>query len=160
MILKDIYKRFIAIVTLCLFVLSTSGVVLFYHYCQHGHKYVYSMYVDATQELCQENAELQHLNLHQDCCHQETNDIHCCKNHQSHYKTVQLKNDYEFSARQTTPKPITLILLNIEKPQQVDILYSSLIQKELKKELPPEIPLFNPSGKDLVTFQHTLKIAC
>ena len=162
MILKEINRRIIAIITLCLFVLSTSGMVLFYHYCQHANQMVISVYIDSTQELCQENAATLHQSLHHnhDCCHQNPEEKGCCKNHDSNLKTVQLKNTYNFSDRQSAPKPTRLSLLQVETPFQIDVICNSLNQSGLSRELPPEIPLKKLSGKEILTLHHTFKIAC
>ncbi len=163
MILREINKRIIAIITLLLFLLSTSGMVLFSHYCQHADQLVYSVFIDSTQELCQENSDtLLHIHHrhHDDCCSHKSTEDNCCKNHQSDTKTIKLKNDYTFSDRQTTPKTASLSLLLSITQQQVNIIGTSLIKTGLLKELPSEMPLVLPTGRELVTLYNTLKIAC
>ena len=163
MIIKELHRKLLAIATLFLFLLSTSGMVLFYHYCQHAHEMVFSMYVDSTQELCHENA----VALHKNHCHshdcdyaEESNKKPCCEHHQSKHKIVQLKTHYTLSYRLTTPQPTLLSLFENNNVNQTDIIYSSLVQDGILKELPPEISLHQPSGRELVTSFHTLKIAC
>ncbi len=137
--------------------------VLFYHYCQYANKVVYSMYLDSTQELCAENAQaLNHTHQHTDSCcnHSENTEDGCCKNHRSDQKTVKIKSEYNFPDRQSTPRPIALLLFNTDAPIQVDYIRTSFIYTGLLKELPAEIPIAFASGKKLVTLLHSLKIAC
>ncbi len=163
MVLKDIYKRIIAIITLCIFLLSTSGMILFYHYCQHANEFVFSMYIDSTEELCEENAKMLHMLNHDDshcCCQHHGHQKDCCENHQSNSKTLKLKDDFNFAERQTTPKPVLITLLLPEAFDQIDIFHTLLIKYNLPKEIPPETPINLPTGKEWVTSHHSLKIAC
>jgi len=136
--------------------------VLFYHYCQHADQLVYSVYIDATQELCEENAEIENHNHHHHnaCCDHKSKEDSCCENHKSDSKTLKIKNEFNVSDRQTTPKTVSLSLLLAKSPQQVDIIHTSLTKTGLFQEIPPEIPLFLPTGRELVTSYHALKIAC
>ncbi len=165
MILKEINKRIVAIVTLCLFLLSTNGMVLFYHYCQYGNTLVYSVFVDATSDQCKENADAE-LHIHHpeaECCYHDNNKLDnqdCCKEHKTFTKTLKLKNDYNFSDRQATPKPIWLKLWIADLAQNIDLRHCDLHIAEGWRELPFEKPLFQPSGTQLLTLYHTFKIAC
>lgn len=170
MIIKEINKRIVAIVTLCLFLLSTNGMVLFYHYCQHGNTLVYSMFVDATHDQCKENA-VADLHTHHpqaECCSHDNNSLDTnnldnqdyCKEHKTYTKTLKLKNDYNFSDRQATPKPIWLKLWIADLAQNIDVPHCALHIAEGWRELPLEKPLFQRSGTQLLTLYHTFKIAC
>ncbi|GAF04990.1 HYC_CC_PP family protein [Saccharicrinis fermentans] len=163
MILKEINKRIIALITLCFFLLSTSGMILFYHYCLHSHQMVFSVYIDATQELCQENALTFHDHtLSEECCnhHSENAKDDCCENHKSDQEMVKLKDEYNFSDRQSTPRPTTLLLINTDEPTLLEAIPASITNKGLFKKLPPGTPLFILKGKELVTLHQALKVAC
>ncbi len=165
MIIKEINKRIVAIVTLCLFLLSTNGMVLFYHYCQHGTTLVYSVFVDATNDQCKENADAE-FHIHHpelDCCANDyttQDNQNSCNEHKTATKTLKLKNDYNFSDRQATPKPIWLKLWIADILLNIDIPHCALPIAEGWRELPLEKPLFQHSGTQLLTLYHTFKIAC
>ncbi len=165
MIIKEINKRIIAIVTLCLFLLSTNGMVLFYHYCGHDNALVYSMFVDDTSDQCKENAEAEFQIHHAqaECCYHDNNTLDnqdCCKEHKTYTKTLKLKNVFNFSDRQATPKPIWLKLWIADIAQNIYLTHCTLHIAESWRDLPVEKPLFQRSGIQLLTLYHTLKIAC
>lgn len=173
MIIKEINKRIVAIVTLCLFLLSTNGMVLFYHYCQHGNTLAYSMFIDATSDQCKgnanEDAEFHNHHPEVDCCDHDYNDQDnqdCCKEHKSckehktSTKTLKLKNEYHYSEKQATPKPIWLKLWIADIIQHSDLPHCALHIAGGWRELPLEKPLFQHSGTQLLTLYHTFKIAC
>nr|WP_143525026.1 hypothetical protein [Labilibacter marinus] len=122
------------------------------------------MYIDSTEDMCEENAEILFHSTHQhqnDCCTHKAEEKSCCEHHNSSFKTVKLKNDYNYSNRQVPPKPSILsLLIDINAPHQIDILHSSLFDDGLLRELPPEIPLLQHSGREIITLHHTFKIAC
>ena len=148
---------------LCLFLISTSGVVLFYHFCQHAHQTVYSFYIDETEELCAENA-LIYCDNHASCC-QHHHDEHssskpCCDHHKSFHKIVKLTNSYTFSEQIKSPKPLSLKLLFEPFTELMALNEISLSNKELYFDYPPEVPKTLRSGRDIVTSYQTLKLDC
>ncbi len=163
MIVKEIHKRIMTLITLGLFLLSTSGLVFFYHYCIHAHELVYSVFIDSTEDICEENAIINHDHFHHNdqCCHaEETSDHDCCDNHHSSNKIVKLTSAFQFSERQQTPKPILVSLLQQETILQLDYFHALLLEKDFSGEIPPEKPLINTNGRQIITKHHTLKIAC
>lgn len=138
--------------------------VLYYHFCQHANEMVYSVYIDATEDLCEDNAEILLHSTHQhhsDCCSSQPKEKDCCDHHDSSNKSVKLKTDYNISDRQTAPKPnILSLLIDINAPHQIDVLHSSLFDNGIIRELPPETSLLEHTGREIITLHHTFKIAC
>ncbi|SMO44426.1 hypothetical protein SAMN06265379_101848 [Saccharicrinis carchari] len=170
MIIREINKRFIAILTLAMFLLSTNGMVLFYHYCQHGSTVEYVMFMDSTYDQCRENAT-DHCHIHhpeKECCEQHNDKLNenfneehfCCSDHKTYTKTLKLKNEYNSSDRQAMPKPICLELFLSNISPGLSISNHTIFTTEGWRELPLEKPLFQYSGTQLVTLYRTLKIAC
>jgi len=167
MILKESYKKIFTFFLLFLFLISTSGVVLFYHFCSHAHETIYSFYIDDTEELCAESA-ITHDDVipHDDHCCNEEFDLHdhsynkCCDNHQSFHKTVKLDSNYTFSKQLKSPKPMELSLLFETYTLLLEINIQDHFKKPFFENTPPESPSCLLSGKDIVTNFKTLKLDC
>jgi hypothetical protein len=165
-LLKELHKRILSLIILCLFLISTSGVVLFYHFCQHSNQMLYSVFIDETEDMCAENAlicETPHQH-HNHCCQQESKtflskDESCCQHHQSFYKTIKLNTTYLIAKKLSSPKSTQLSLLfstyliNSERDANQE-----LQGKALLRNFPPSSTIFKLSGRDIVTFHHSLKI--
>ena len=165
MIFRELYKRITIVVTLCLFLMSTGGMILFHHTCKHADKIFVSLYIDATPELCEASYNLCESTLHSHehvCCSSEDEDTHHHENngeheHKSTYTTAKINTVYTSSDQLTLPKPITLSVLSINIPFEAT---SYIIDKTQFKELPPELPTFLQSGREIITYNHSFKIHC
>ncbi len=165
-LLKELHKRILSLIILCLFLISTSGVVLFYHFCQHSNQMLYSVFIDETEDMCAENAlicETPHQH-HDHCCQQESKkhlykEESCCQHHQSFFKTIKLNTTYLVAEKLSSPKSTQLSLLfstYLIKPQRG--FNQELQGMGLSRDFPPSSPIFNFSGRDIATFHHALKL--
>lgn len=160
MAFKNLIKRGIAFLLLGLFLVSTSGMVMYYHFCQYSNEVVVSVYVDSTAESCSESA---HHKIHEDlhtcagCCtvHEEDK---CCDDHQTNSKTAKLDIPLSFSNEEIAIEPSTLELPfeNIKLELRSEIVTQNNSQYYNFKEHKP-IPIY---GRDLVTYLNTFKVYC
>lgn len=161
MILRELNKRIVVFITLCFFLMSTSGMVLFYHFCQHSNKTLVSLYIDTTQKLCEQSINNCSNTIHSHkklCCYsQKENANHNHHQHKSNYKTVKIHTVYSSTNQQTLPKPISLLVLSFSIPLETSITINN---KGVFRELPMEIPILLPSGREIITSNHSLKIHC
>ncbi len=168
MIIKETYKKVFTFFLLGLFLISTSGIVLFYHFCKHSHHTIYSFYIDDTQELCAENAILYDDFIpHDDHCCSEELDHHdhsdnnkCCQKHKSFQKTVKINLSYTYTKQLKSPKPLELKLF-FEQYTEVfftDNLYTLSLNLLFKS--PPDSPKLQLTGRDIITHHQTLKLDC
>ncbi len=167
MILRESYKKIFTFFLLFLFLISTSGVVLFYHFCSHAHQTIYSFYIDETEELCAESAVINgDIIPHEDhCCNEELdhhNQYHnkCCDHHQSFHKAVKLNTNYTISKQLKSPKPLELSLLFDSYTLLLDNNDFRLFRNNIFENTPPESPSYLFSGKEIVTNFHNLKLDC
>ncbi len=166
MILKEMYKRLFTFFLLALFMISTSGIVFFYHFCKHSHQTTYSFFIDTTEEVCAENYKLQDKDIsHTNCCesevlHQIYSNNKCCAQHKSYSKTVKLNNVYTFTKKIDSPKPLVLGLLYAVIPTSLIIKDQEGIFYNLRDYTPPESPVNIRSGKEIITHHESFKLDC
>ncbi len=167
MIIREAYKKIFTFLLLLLFLISTSGVVLFYHFCAHAHQTIYSFYIDETEELCAESAMINgDIIPHDDHCCNENLEHHnqdhnkCCKHHQSFHKALKLNTNYTSSKQLKSPKPLELLLLFDSFTLVFDNNEYTLLRNTILENTPPEAPTYLFSGKDIVTNFCTLKLDC
>ncbi len=155
---------------LCLFLISTSGIVLFYHFCKHAHQTLYSFYIDETEELCAENAIL-HDDLipHDDHCCSPDLDHHdhalydnhkCCQQHKTFHKSIKLNTSFTSTKQLKSPKPSQLSLLFEPFTEVLVLLDTNPLILNLLFDSPPESPKYSYTGRDIVTQQQALKLDC
>ncbi len=167
MILKESYKKIFTFFLLFLFLVSTSGVVLFYHICSHAQQTIYSFYIDETEELCEESAIINgDMIPHDDHCCSEELEHHdhshnkCCDHHQSFHKALKLNTTFTISKQLKSPEPLVLSLLFESYTILLEDKDIYLFKSTFFENIPPESPTYLFSGKDIVTNFRTLKLDC
>ncbi|MFV0290838.1 MAG: hypothetical protein ACK5IJ_08065 [Mangrovibacterium sp.] len=144
------------------FLISTTGVVFYYHTCQASTQRYVSVYIDLTEELCHE----QKHHDHHTCCSNEnennsTEGDTCCPEHQVQTLSYRLTENL-LSSEEISILPIDLCF---------NILFYSSHKTELQelnafnKSNAIPLSIFNLDGKKnygrIVTIrQHNLKLYC
>ncbi len=166
MILKEMYKRLFSLFLLAFFMISTSGIVFFYHFCTHSHETTYSFFIDTTDETCAENNKLHDEDItHSKCCefeveHQIRIKNNCCAQHKSYSKTVKLDSVYTFTKKTDSPKPIVIGLLYAICPTIVFLQDQEQASANFRCNIPPESPISIRSGRDIITHYESFKLDC
>lgn len=158
--MKNIIKQTISLLLLAVFLLSTSGMVMYYHFCQYSDDMVVSVFIDSTSDSCTKSA---HTKLHEDehtcanCCNIAHTDK-CCDDHKSTSKTAKLNIPLTFSNDEIAIEPCAL-----ELPFEYVSLNSHLEQINLNIPYKYKLREFKPVsvyGRTLVTFLNSFKVYC
>ncbi|MFV0365693.1 MAG: HYC_CC_PP family protein [Mangrovibacterium sp.] len=154
--MKPIFKISLSLIVVLSTLLSTTGVVFYYHYCKGSEQKYVSMYVDNTQELCHEQ---KHDAAH-DCCQTEKETNDCCEDHNVDTISYKLTDFFLASEKHTIPvfSFTGLVLLTWHATDLLSLQLS---------EQPNSTPLLTTLigskenyGRILSIRQHKLKLYC
>ncbi|MFV0554263.1 MAG: HYC_CC_PP family protein [Mangrovibacterium sp.] len=155
--MKAIFKISLSLLLVFSTLLSTTGVVFYYHTCQSSSKEFVSIYVDNTEELCRN----QYHSKENACCHAEqAAKEDCCDTHHANSVSIRLTDQFLASELQAIPS-ISFFVLACELLRYVDDLSLELISEDFHFS-PPLADIASPKnyGKILSIRQHKLKLDC
>ncbi len=102
------YNKFIhkvlTFILLCFYLISTSGLVVYYHFCSDSNQPFYSVYVDNTEDYCKESA-IAHQHTDTCCCHADESQS-CCHNHNTSTFSARLIVPFYNTDTKTVPHPV------------------------------------------------------
>ncbi len=150
---KIVHKS-LAILLLCFYFISTSGFIVYYHFCSEADQSFFSVYIDNTEEYC-EQAHLANQD-HSECSHCSEHGG-CCQNHNTTTYAARLAISFDTPTKGATPTPIFTSLL---------FSAYTILNHTLFEENEPNTPTFNTadipprtySGRELLIQHQSLKL--